>query len=1010
MTLRPLLPALLLSLPACGDRAPGPALITLSPAQPTTVDDLVAIIDKDALEPEGQDLAYTYLWYKDDELQDDQGEATIAAEWTTKGETWRVEVAASDGSSDGPPVAAQVVVVNTAPTVTISLSPDVPTSEDDIIATIEAQDPDGDAIQTGLSWTRDGVAMSHDGTIIPAEATLRWQTWEIFVTSNDGEVDGEIAEAGVLVDNQAPTATSVTIEPTEAYEESVLTGVASTTDLEGDVPTLLWAWYVDGSLVSEGEEGTLEGEYFDKGQQVTVTVTPTDPYDEGDLLESDAVEILNSPATIESVTIEPTELYEADTASCTAVGLGDPDDDEVDSVYTWYVNGTEVSSDTTIDGDLFSRGDTVQCDITANDGQADGAYASSDVVTVLNTPPFVSDVTLSPTSPAEGDTIIVTLVDAADDDGDTVTASHAWYVDGTQVSTVTELASDSFDKHQEIYVEVTITDGIEDGDTLTSATATAVNTPPTITGLSFDPENPTYRDTALVVPEGWYDADGDAESYLYSWYVDGTVVSTESSLDLSTQDRGLDVYVQVTPWDEDDAGTTFTSDTFSILALLTDADADLNFLGDSGDQAGQSLALGGDLTGDGVPDIVIGAPGSSDAAEDAGAVYLVPGTSTGEVDWNEAEIMLVGGEADEQSGSSVAWVGDVDADGSDDLLVGVPGDATFGTDSGVSYLVLGPITADDELGSAGVAILGQQSGEAVGCSVAGGGDMNEDGYDDIIVGAYGVDSEAGAVYLGYGPITSVRYLDTMDIELTGEAAGDNAGWAVAMAGDLDGNGADDVLIGAQSESTVATEAGAAYVLYGPITTGVGLGSADAKLTGEAAWDYAGYSVSPAGDVDGDGLGDVLVGARYEDSGGGAAGAVYLLLGPVSGTASLSTAHAKLLGGGESETAGNAIAPMGDIDSDGYGDIAIGAVGRAEQGTNTGVVYVITGPITGTITITDTTWSQVDGSAAGDKLGYAVAGGQDVDGDGLPDLIVGAPYEDGNGTSSGTASLFSGAGL
>jgi hypothetical protein len=102
-----------------------------------------------------------------------------------------------------------------------------------------------------------------------------------------------------------------------------------------------------------------------------------------------------------------------------------------------------------------------------------------------------------------------------------------------------------------------------------------------------------------------------------------------------------------------------------------------------------------------------------------------------------------------------------------------------------------------------------------------------------------------------------------------------------------------------------------------------------------------------------------------------------------------------------------VSGTGDLNGDGYGDIVVGAEGRASLGTNTGGAYVLLGPLSGTIALDEDAYATIRGSAMGDKLGYSLAGGQDMDGDGIPDLVLGAPYEDGAGTSSGAALLFSG---
>ena len=995
----------------CGpDRAPGPCLFTLEPAVPNTGDDLVVTIDAEAFDPEGDAISYRYLWYRDHELQADYSEATLPADATAKGDTWIVEVIATAGGAEGPAVEAEVTVVNAVPTVDVTMSPADPLSNEDIVAIATAEDLDGDTVQLSWTWTRDGVGTSHTGDTVSSADTLRWQTWEVTVVPFDGAEDGPPGVGTAVVGNAPPTVNSVTISPEEAYEDTEITFEADISDMEGDEPTVSYAWYVDGSLVSEATEATLTGEHFDKHQEVWLELTASDAYDDGTPVTSNTITVLNSAPTLTTVVIEPEDLWESSTASCTGSDLVDLDDDELELAIYWWVNGAEVSNDATIDGTLFDRGDTVYCSVGADDGEVVGPTVQSDSRTVLNEPPVVPSVSISPSSPAEGDTITATVGTPTDGDGDPVTISYAWYVDGSLVSTAEEINSAQFDKHQVIHLEVTPNDGSDDGDPTASPSVTAINTAPSFTALSTDPAEARWGTSISAVPSGWSDADGDSEGYDYAWYVDGSLASSASSLDLSAYDRGLEVYLEATADDGDDTGNTITTDTMVIHQLLTISEADLIFEGKLGDNAGMSLSLAGDLTGDGAPNLIVGAPGNNNEANDAGGVYLVSGDHTGTVEYTDAEVFLWGTEEEEEVGWSVSALGDVDGDGWEDLIVGVPADSTYASSSGAAFVVPGPITSDAELGSAGIAILGTTASEQVGWSVAGAGDVDNDGYDDVLVGAYGRSSSKGAAFLAYGPFTSVHYSTTMDITMPGEATGDEAGCDVAGVGDMDGDGYADIVVGAQAESSAGSESGAAYLLYGPVSTTYTLGYSDAKLTGESDWDNAGYSVSSAGDIDGDGNDDLLVGSRWEDSGGAAAGACYLVTGPITGTASLSTAQAKLIGGASNESAGSDVAGTGDLDGDGYGDLLVGAEGHASLGTNTGAAFIVLGPITGTLALSDEAWATMQSEAVGDKLGYAVAAGQDMDGDGTPDVVLGAPYEDGNGTSSGGAFLFSGADL
>ena len=353
---------------------------------------------------------------------------------------------------------------------------------------------------------------------------------------------------------------------------------------------------------------------------------------------------------------------------------------------------------------------------------------------------------------------------------------------------------------------------------------------------------------------------------------------------------------------------------------------------DVGDRSGGSVSSAGDVNGDGYDDLIIGTRNADPNGElGAGETYLVyggasaPGTE-GVLDLSDLDgtngFTLTGIDGRDRSGSSVSSAGDVNGDGYDDLIIGAPNaDPNGDSDVGETYIVYGGASApgtdgvldlSDLDGTNGFILNGIDAGDRSGFSVSSAGDVNGDGYDDLIIGARFADpngGDSGETYIVYGGASApgtdgVLDLSTLDgtngFTLTGIDAGDESGFSVSSAGDVNGDGYDDLIIGANEASPNGdSEAGETYVIYGgasaPGTDGVlDLSDLDGSngfiLTGIDAGDSSGFSVSSAGDVNGDGYDDLIIGARDADSNEffirPFSGETYLVYGGATGTESL----------------------------------------------------------------------------------------------------------------------------
>jgi hypothetical protein len=236
--------------------------------------------------------------------------------------------------------------------------------------------------------------------------------------------------------------------------------------------------------------------------------------------------------------------------------------------------------------------------------------------------------------------------------------------------------------------------------------------------------------------------------------------------------------------------------------------------------------------------------------------------------------------ADDYAGLSVAGAGDVNGDGYADMLIGAEG---VNSDAGAAYLVLGSATPASASLATSIIYSGVNAGDSAGSAVAGAGDVNGDGYADLLVGAHRVGNSVGRAYLILGGPSLATASLSSAIAYEGEADDDNAGYSLSGAGDVNGDGFADFLVGAYGNG-YQSNAGTAYLVLGSANpAGDGLPlinlATTLKHSGVSANNLAGWSVAGAGDVDGDGYADFLVGApRFNTYGGGTnvAGAAYLI--------------------------------------------------------------------------------------------------------------------------------------
>ena len=387
------------------------------------------------------------------------------------------------------------------------------------------------------------------------------------------------------------------------------------------------------------------------------------------------------------------------------------------------------------------------------------------------------------------------------------------------------------------------------------------------------------------------------------------------------------------------------------------------FDGDSaGDNFGESVGSAGDVNGDGTPDLIVGAPLDDNNGEDSGSVRILSGS--------DASVLYSfdGDNEGGQFGFSVSGAGDVNGDGTPDLIIGAPFDPNNGISTGSARVLSG---SD---GSILYTFYGDSLGDRFGWSVSGGGDVNGDGTPDLIVGAPRNNNSgdlSGTTRVLSGSDGSVLY------NFDGNSSGDSFGQSVSNAGDVNGDGRADVIVGAPLDDNNGIDSGSARVLSGSD------GSVLYNFDGDNYEDQFGYSVSGAGDVNGDGIDDLIVGVRQATTDRFQTGIARVLSG--SDGSILYTFD----GDGPIDAYGSSVSAVGDVNGDGTPDLIVGAPFDNNSGFDSGSARVQSG-IDGSVLYS------ISGESSNQFFGCSVSGAGDLNGDGIDDFIVGARAGGANG--------------
>ena len=414
---------------------------------------------------------------------------------------------------------------------------------------------------------------------------------------------------------------------------------------------------------------------------------------------------------------------------------------------------------------------------------------------------------------------------------------------------------------------------------------------------------------------------------------------------------------------------------------------DVTLTGANSFSLGNAVASAGDLNGDGFSDLVVGAPGADLGQTDEGAAYVYYGSPSGIS--TTPDVIVESDLAGAQLGFAVSTAGDVNGDGYSDLALGAWRWQSSSAElrEGAVFVHYG--SASGISATPDVILQTNHAQDFMGVSVACAGDVNGGGYSDLIAGGHVANygqSEEGAVFVFLGGPAGIS--TTWANRLERDRSFTQFGRALAGAGDVNGDGYSDVIVGAHNYNNVVTDDGAAFIYFGgPVGLGSGPNPApDIILFGDPVADGSfGWSVGCAGDLNGDGYSDVCVGAHKDTNGQSQEGSVNVFYGGPSGIAT--TPDVLLEANQASAWFGFSSGTGGDLDGDGYADLVVGASHWGNGQTLEGAVFIYRGGPAGVSAPQDL---RIEQNAAGSNLGQAVATAGDLNGDGHSDLVIGAP--------------------
>lgn len=755
-------------------------------------------------------------------------------------------------------------------------------------------------------------------------------TFTVKVTDTQGKatlVNVDINVTGS--DDIAPVIDALTFDPADPHTGETLSAVPTTSDADGDEVTVSYVW-TESTTGATAEGESITG--IERGQTWTVVATANDGILDSEPVTA-TVDVTNSPPIAEAVVVTPSAGFPDDTFVCEAQEVVDPEGDSFTVSYRWVIDGVEIAPGDTLTPELAAgaviKHANLACEAVLDDG--DQNVVSSEIVDVQNSVPDVPTVVISPEAPGSSDDLTCSG-NSADTDGDVVTYSYVWLLDGAESGYADATVPASATERDQTWTCVVTADDADGGMSTAEATVTidaafSGTGPASDADVTIDGQSASGTFSKTIALIGDTDGDGlsellvgaSAESsgrgtmYLFEGVSLGGALTTGDAVATWTateSNANLGGYRSISsPGDLD--GDGFNELLFAAALVNGNGDdsgeaylyyggvswsgaqtlsaADWTLTGSVNDQVGARLTTG-DFDGDGIADVVTAAPGASDSNRESGTVAIFLGTGarwSGRSAISSADYLVYGENDTDELGWTTKFVGDVTGDGTDDVFTTAMYDDDGGSNAGVGGIIAGgSLSGNDTLSAVATTLFtGDGAEDRFGYDTAGF-DADNDGVNDLLVGEYqddtnGAESGALRIYFGRSRWASNYAPTDADQTVYGSAAGDRFAHIMQDVGDVDGDAIDDLMIGALfADPDGRSLAGSAYLALGSdLLTASTADDLNWRRDGEVASDLFGDALAfGSGDVNGDGVNEIVVGAQGYDGGASGAGRVYLWFG------------------------------------------------------------------------------------------------------------------------------------